>query len=317
MLYPRVIEVIFDVQLFYRPVRLINMIDYDEVYAMENSKFLAYTDNFGLQRVAKQISLGAEQIIRIKSIPTSDENIPVGASKFGGNPDVPNGFRWPEWNTVSLAFIIQINLAEIPNIPVTSVLPTKGVLSFFYHPDQETWGFDPKDVGSWRTYYFQEENLKREPSPEYKSKYMEEPYTPCSANFLITESIPHPDSAFVDQLDLSEREEDAYWELYEKLLGSQARHQLLGNPDVIQNPMELECELTSNGIYTGNGDWLNHPEIEEYRQKSKDWRLLLQVDSDDNAGMMWGDVGMLYYWLKDEKLRKEHFADTWMILQCS
>jgi uncharacterized protein YwqG len=25
------------------------------------------------------------------------------------------------------------------------------------------------------------------------------------------------------------------------------------------------------------------------------WRLLVQVASDDDAGMMWGDVGQLYY----------------------
>jgi uncharacterized protein YwqG len=74
---------------------------------------------------------------------------------------------------------------------------------------------------------------------------------------------------------------------------------------------------TANGIYTGNGEWLNHPELEAYRQSSRDWRLLLQVDSDDNSGMMWGDLGTLYFWIKDEKLRKKQFLDTWMILQCS
>jgi uncharacterized protein YwqG len=28
------------------------------------------------------------------------------------------------------------------------------------------------------------------------------------------------------------------------------------------------------------------------------WRLLLQLDTDDAAGMKWGDVGTLYFWIK-------------------
>jgi hypothetical protein len=56
---------------------------------------------------------------------------------------------------------------------------------------------------------------------------MEEPYTPCSAEFLITEKYPHPNSEVIDQINLSEREEDAYWAFYEEFNGPQPRHQLL------------------------------------------------------------------------------------------
>ena len=34
-----------------------------------------------------------------------------------------------------------------------------------------------------------------------------------------------------------------------------------------------------------------------------DWRLLLQVNSDDYAGWMWGDVGRVYFWI-----RRQDFA---------
>jgi uncharacterized protein YwqG len=44
------------------------------------------------------------------------------------------------------------------------------------------------------------------------------------------------------------------------------------------------------------------------------WRLLLQVDSHDD--MMWGDVGMVYFWIPDEALRERAFDRTWLILQC-
>ena len=47
------------------------------------------------------------------------------------------------------------------------------------------------------------------------------------------------------------------------------------------------------------------------------WRLLAQVDSDDDLDMMWGDFGMLYYWIREEDLKNRHFDRAWMILQCS
>jgi uncharacterized protein YwqG len=47
-----------------------------------------------------------------------------------------------------------------------------------------------------------------------------------------------------------------------------------------------------------------------------DWEMLLQIDSDDNAKMMWGDVGRIFYWIPRNDLRARNFEATWMILQC-
>jgi len=43
--------------------------------------------------------------------------------------------------------------------------------------------------------------------------------------------------------------------------------------------------------------------------------LLLQIDSDENAGMRWGDEGMLYYWMKRDDLQRQRFDTTWLVLQ--
>ena len=32
---------------------------------------------------------------------------------------------------------------------------------------------------------------------------------------------------------------------------------------------------------------------------------------------MWGDVGRLYFWIRDADLRARRFDATWLILQCS
>ncbi|MBN2239580.1 MAG: DUF1963 domain-containing protein [Dehalococcoidales bacterium] len=39
-------------------------------------------------------------------------------------------------------------------------------------------------------------------------------------------------------------------------------------------------------------------------------------NSDDDTGMMWGDAGKLYFWIKKDDLKNADFTDVWMILQC-
>ena len=59
----------------------------------------------------------------------------------------------------------------------------------------------------------------------------------------------------------------------------------------------------------------NDPRVAELSKGAMDWQLLLQIDSDENAGMRWGNAGMLYYWIKRDDLKARHFDDTWLVLQ--
>jgi uncharacterized protein YwqG len=54
----------------------------------------------------------------------------------------------------------------------------------------------------------------------------------------------------------------------------------------------------------------------ELKAGSMDWHLLLQVDSEQAAGMMWGDVGRLYYWIRSKDLKAGNFDNVWLVLQC-
>lgn len=45
-------------------------------------------------------------------------------------------------------------------------------------------------------------------------------------------------------------------------------------------------------------------------------RLLLQVDSEERAGMMWGDCGRLYYWIRPGDLRALRFDAVSFSEQC-
>lgn len=49
---------------------------------------------------------------------------------------------------------------------------------------------------------------------------------------------------------------------------------------------------------------------------SSDWRLLLQLDTDDEAGWMWGDVGTLYFATRCSIAVPTAFDHAWMVFQC-
>lgn len=71
-------------------------------------------------------------------------------SKIGGLPNLPVEIEWPSNNGRAMAFLCQISMAELPpDAPLRQLLP-EGCLYFFYDWEQETWGFDPADLGSWK-----------------------------------------------------------------------------------------------------------------------------------------------------------------------
>jgi uncharacterized protein YwqG len=123
--------------------------------------------------------------------------------------------------------------------------------------------------------------------------------------------------------ELEEIERDLH-EMVESGPGTafEPHHQLLGHPKEIQREMQLECQLASNGINCGNGPGGENLLGTTLRQNAMDWRLLLQLDTDDDwsagkPGMMWGDCGRLYFWIRHQDLASKAFEKSWMILQCS
>jgi uncharacterized protein YwqG len=99
---------------------------------------------------------------------------------------------------------------------------------------------------------------------------------------------------------------------YERRQGppmSDANHHFLGYSENIQNDMQLQAHLVSNGAGAGG------PIAEELKEGASDWVLLLQLDSDPSANLNWGDAGMLYFWIPRQDLRDKRFDRVWAILQ--
>lgn len=271
--------------------------------------------------------------IHIRTIPGDDQAVmPIGSSRIGGEPDVPPDFEWPMWKGKAQHFLAQINLADCAGMPGAEVLPNSGQLLFFYDRDRRTWGFDPKDRGSFHV-CFLDDTVTEMARAAYPQEVTRPSWwrrmssiadtfgtglTLCRIKFESVLTLSHDWDKDLDADN--ERCLEFQFEILPRVMGIQegdADNQILGCPTPVQDDMRLLCELVTNGHYCGDGRAYNQVDKEEYDSRSKDWILLFQFDSDENAGMMWGDVGMLYFMIRKQDLAARHFDRVWMILQSS
>ena len=204
-------------------------------------------------------------------------------------------------------------------------LPRNGLLSFFYdaggvRPDADggIWGFDPADVGGARVLHLIDGAVRRRRPEEDGAVLAERGLRPRH-----TLTLPPWESAEVESLGFTRSDLDLYVDrLVPSVEHARGRedegpvHQLLGHPDQIQGDMRLECQLVTNGLYCGDSTGYQDPRAAQLAEGAADWRLLLEVDSDEKAGAMWGDVGYLYYWIREPDLRAGAFDASWLVLQC-
>jgi uncharacterized protein YwqG len=316
------------------------------------SKLLSLIESEGLSRRASELLGLAKASITLQPRLTDRGRLHVGLSKFGGTPDLPATAEWPMWKGQPLAFIAQVRMADTARYRSAHVgpeggflfgehfrmtatsrydpthdLPESGFLFFFYDPLQSVWGFDPGDREAWRVLYFDgpEAELCSRPLPAYHTE--DETVGPdlefneFAIEFSRGLSLPPWESSDINALHFTEDELNAYFRLLRAVAemnhGSAVRHRLLGYPDQIQGDMQLECQLVSHGLYCGNSSGYQDPRRAALEAGVKDWQLLLQIASDDDLGMMWGDVGCIYYWIRQEDLGARSFEKVWFSLQCT
>jgi uncharacterized protein YwqG len=229
----------------------------------------------------------------VRLVTHSRDDVPLGRSRVGGTPDLPGDVAWPRFNNVPLAFVAQLNLAEVtaaaPNVP----LPRTGHLWFF--GDAAKWDFSISG-SAVVLYRAGDVGLRRVPAPpELPDGSL---FTSCAVTLEYYDDIPDADDA--EWLSRALHDDEGRIEAYSELreyLNAPARdaspHKLLGFANTIQGAMEGECLPAAN-----------------------DWRLLLQLESDGNAGMMWGDAGRVYFWIRDQDLHAARFDRTCAVLQC-
>lgn len=290
-------------------------------------------DTNGLGKYFDKLQPFLRNTVRLYQKESDEETIAVGQTKIGGRPDLPKELGWAnetnivettetkllvfrtkklETTTKPLSFIAQINLSEVSQFDEENLLPKSGMLYFFYSAEQEAWGFDYNDKNKFKILFWDGDisRLKRVDFPKDLLEYSR--FKPCSVEIKSEISLPSYGHELYQ--DFVDEEDDKFWDT---VCDDGNLNKLLGYSDNIQGEMELECELVTNGLYCGDPSGYNDPRAKALEPNTKDWRLLLQIDSNDENEMMWGDCGRLYFWIKKDDLLNKNFDRSWFSLQCS
>jgi uncharacterized protein YwqG len=265
-------------------------------------------DAFGIPHVEEILAL-ARPSCRLITRSAKPDSLALGQSRFGGAPDVPPQFEWPDRGGKPLTFLAQLNLSEA----ALRSLPQTGWLLFFYDIEDQPWGYDPEDADGSRVVYVnasREALVRREPPAE-------SPFPPSALSFEQGLDLP----CLWDRRAWSVGEmSDEQWELMASEVTSGPYgpyHHLLGHPQLIQKDMREKCQLVAHGIYAGEPSAYKTEEAKTLLVGAAEkWELLLQLDSDwDVPEWVWGSFGALYFWIRRDDLQAARFDRTWLVLQ--
>jgi len=263
--------------------------------------------------------------IRVSAHAAPEQGLEMGASTFGGAPDLPQGLAWPEHAGQPLPFYAQIQCADLATSDVDSLLPHQGKLYFFYDVLADDSGsplvtIPQPDV--WRVVYVPDETmpLRRTPAPAALSEG--DRYGCCALTYTPDVMLPEPWSNRLEHLgrvylDLGPDSEE--WRRYQALTeqidtlaqrsSRPSYHRMLGYPDENGDWMEGACERRSKA-----SGWHQRSSRGE-----RDWVLLLQIDAnqaerDGATNMGKGDWLAIYFWIQREALAQRHFEQVWVLI---
>lgn len=278
----------------------------------------------GLAHRADDILSLAREGIAMVATPAADE-LPVGASKIGGRPDLPPSIRWPKHGDKPLQFLCQINLEELQQACPHDWLPASGWLYFFY--DGEVWGYDASHRDGFQVYLHEgaASDLKRADAPPPRprtiifglikklEKVLE--YKPCAVRYERRVNFPYWESYPIEQLGLTESEGDKYVDFLDRydVAYPDSRTLMLTHPEALQNDPLMDCEVLARGLQDKSPE---EQFADAVQKAAQDWVLLLQLQQETLNTGTWGDSATLYFCIKETDLRSKRFDNVWMSLQC-
>ena len=267
-----------------------------------------------------------------RSEPVADADLPPGASKVGGEPDLPPGLAWPErppldavqaaeaarglaavgeWEAkarvqadlgraVPLAFLAQIDLAAMAAAPgFDPALPDRGHLWAFHDVHAALTGPLPPD-GGIRLLWSEAGGLARRATPQA----VREAYALGIADFGFPASEPWGASMLAEPLSpvsgwtVSPRLDRAAYHALEdeRFQMEDAGGDQLGGWEVpIQRSMQGEAELMATGADPRDADWGHAPAVLRAGER---WRHVLTVDGEtylERLMTTWGDGSMYMF----------------------
>ena len=272
---------------------------------------------FGLTEYEASIIRSAKPAIKINRERANEDDILIGASKLGGNPDLPPDFIWPYWGDKPLTFIGQFNLSEVANAPIYNEVvqqktlfaldtlsfnrpidlydfPDEGRLYFFYDADVQPW-YDRKD--SYLVHYIPDElvKLERRSHPIQQGVYsLIKALHPHRISFDVRPSLSF--DCYLDEMRISipdyptrfnKNQKDNWDSLFDLWFAGwvsefKPYHYFLGHAIPIQGSVERHAVIdTKNLTATPRNPWRDADgNLVDVHEEATQWQFLFQIDTD-------------------------------------
>ena len=228
-----------------------------------------------------------------------------GFSKLGGAPELPCGTDWPIGHCGPRAFVAQIDLKAVRQHGGPDWLGHEGRLYAFVDEDQHGYADVVRIIHS-----SEPPGPARAAAPSRGEALPERRIA-----FEAYKSVPSLEWLGIDltETNVSNEELDHLAGAPDAPFGDEIQHRIGGYPSEIQDErMAISCELMRRGLPPEYEGTEITPAIE---RASKQWRMLLQLDSDPALRMNWGDGGRLYVFIREKDALKGDFSQTVTISQ--
>lgn len=191
-------------------------------------------------------------------------------SKFGGHPYAQANDSWPQCPscTNELTFVAQLKDEKSGNLFV-----------FYYCFECFPWGLDDEEKGQWVVRRYQKPSMEqyREISA---AKENEATVVPCTVSTKIVKVLPDWQelNAYSKKANdlCCEVDNDEPWEVYDAVL------------------LQHGCINDYAILFGGYPRWVQSEATKECPECGEKLAFLAQIDSEDAADLMWGDVGLVY-----------------------
>jgi hypothetical protein len=253
-------------------------------------------------------------------------------AQLGGLSTLPIN-SWPVWEGHGpLSHVVSIDCASLIRLLPSLDLPDSGRLAFFYfdgHYDdyKSTVGvWDPATQDGARVLWLHPEEstparLAHVPMPAPPGLTVFPAVALTAVPTLIWPTWEHPELLRIWEANglpeprpgvAAPAVEALYDALHDQWYVT-PDHQVGGHPFPEQGAVELEIAGLSLRKAGATSIDYSDPAIYE---DARGWQLLVQVDTDDDADMMWGDVGKLYFMIRPEDLQARRFDQVSFTWQC-
>jgi hypothetical protein len=261
-----------------------------------------------------------------------NDDLPLGASRFNGSPDLPPNMGWPMWRGPNpddptlgalagegpLTFLAQIDLAALPPLR-SSMLPTSGWLLLFADLDRSRFG--PDDQEAHRVVHLPAGTaVERRVPPggheHYASTDDGAPHhrkiagrgRPVSLGFDVVPSVPYDEI----RRNIATAPQPGRAELEDLTLGFLGRdwHQVLGHPISVHQDVLATCDANWR---QGEGR-TDEPDLRDDPVDADDhWQLLFTIWDDGSVQDLLG--GVFYVAIRTEDLLLRRFDRTVAVFQ--